>query len=178
MIISIRVQPYLADFIVNAFGAQPVSFPRKHNFNRILNLFLEKEQPSYSNYRRGETNLDIQLPYFEDKNVLSNFSISPVQERVFVSKMEDMFKLTFRDEMDQWMLCGISKIEAIHLFMEKHGLREDAIDMLLKDYQRFRDLKYKKNALLKKKKILSVKSAFCPDITNNSDNSNHNANMK
>lgn len=176
--ISIRVQPYLVDFITSLFGPQPISFPRKHNFNRMLNLFLEKEQPAFSNYRRGETNLEIQLPYFEDKNVLSNFSISPVQERVLVSKMEDLFKLTFRDEMDQWLLLGVTKIEAIHLFIDKHQLKEDSVDMLLKDYQRFRDCKYKKKASLKKKKILSVKSAFCPVVPITSDNSVLQANSK
>ena len=161
MSISIRLKPYLVDFMISIYGPQPIVFPRKDNFNRILNKFVEKDPPAYSNYSRGETNLEIQLPYFEDKNVLSNFSLSPVQESVLVSKIENVFKLTFRDEMDQWLLLGMLKIEAIHLFMEKHAIREDSIDMLLKDYQRFRNCFHQKNAY-KRKKILSVKSKFCP----------------
>ncbi len=159
--ISIRIQPYLVDFMVNVYGAQPIEFPRKDNFNRILNKFMEKDPATYSNYRRGDTNLEIKLPYFEDKNVLYNFSLSPHQENVLISKIENMFKLTFRDEMDQWLLLGVKRIDAIYLFMEKHCIREDAVDMLIKDYQRFRNYRRVKDHR-KAKKISSVKSHFCP----------------
>lgn len=159
--ISIRIQPYLVDFMQKIYGQQPIEFPRKDNFNRILSKFMEKEPPASTNYRRGDTNLQIKLPYFENVNVLYNFSLSAVQESVFVSKIENTFKLTFRDEMDQYLLLGLSKIESIHLFMEKYGIREDAIDMLQKDYQRFRNIRRVIN-FRKQKKISSVKSRFCP----------------
>ena len=159
--ISIRIQPYLVDFMEKIYGKQPIEFPRKDNFNRILSKFMEKEPPASTNYRRGDTNMEIQLTYFENVNVLYNFSLSSVQVAVFVSKIENTFKLTFRDEIDQYLLLGLNKIESIHLFMEKYGIREDAIDMLQKDYQRFRNFRRVIN-FRKQKKISSVKSRFCP----------------
>jgi len=161
MTISIRIQPYLVDFLTKVYGPQPIAFPRKDNFNRILNKFMDREPATYSSYHRSDTNLEIQLPYFEDKNVLSNFSLSPVQHSILVAKIEDMFKLTYRDEIDQCLLLGIKKIKAIHLFMEKYEIREQSVDMLLKDYHRFRNCRYQ-NKFQKHKKILSVKSRFCP----------------
>lgn len=159
--ISIRIQPYLVDFMVSIYGPQPIEFPRKDNFNRILEMFLDKEPATMSNYKRGDTNLTIKLPYFEDKNVLYNFNLTAVQEKILISKIEDRFRLSFRDEMDQYVLLGLSRIDSIYLFMEKHSIREDSIDMLKKDYQRFRNMKYSKN-FRKKQKISSVKSRFCP----------------
>ncbi len=159
--ISIRIQPYLVDFMVNIYGPQPIEFPRKDNFTRILHKFLDNDSPRYSRYRRGDSKLEIRLPYFEDKNVLSNFHLTPWQENVLISKIETIFRLTFRDEMDQMVLLGIRKIDAIHLFMENHEINEDSFDMLKKDYLRYRAnrriTRHRKN-----KKILSVKSAFCP----------------
>lgn len=161
MTISIRIQPYLVDFLESIYGSQPIVFPRKDNFNRILNKFLDREPARSSNYRRGDTNLEIKLPYFENKDVMYNFNLTTCQERILVNKIEDMFKLSFRDEIDQYLLLDIPRIDAIHLFMDNHKIREDAIEMLKKDYQRFRDSRYKKSAR-KHQKISSVKSRFCP----------------
>lgn len=161
MTIWIRIQPHLVDFLTAVYGPQPVAFPRKDNFNRILNKFMDKDPATYSSYHRSDTNFEIQLPYFEDKNVLSNFSLSPVQHTILVAKIENMFKLTYRDEIDQYLLLGLKKIEAIHLFMEKYKISEESIDMLLKDYHRFRNCRHQNN-FQKRKKILSVKSRFCP----------------
>jgi len=161
MTISIRIQPYLVDFLTAVYGPQPIAFPRKDNFNRILNKFMDREPATYSNYHRSDTNLEIQLPYFEDKNVLYNFSLSPIQESILIDKIENMFKLSFRDEIDQCLLIGIKKIDAVHLFMDKYKIREESIDMLLKDYHRFRQNRYQIN-FQKKQKKTSVKSRFCP----------------
>lgn len=159
--ISIRVQPYLVDFMVSIYGPQPIEFPRKDNFNRILNVFLDKEPESKSHYNPTETNLDILLPYFEDKNVLYNFHLSSVQKRILVRKIEDKFRLSFRDEVDQYLLLGFTRIEAIYFFMEKYNIREESIEMLKKDYHRFRNSKACKN-YRKKLKNSSVKARFCP----------------
>jgi len=159
--ISIRIQPHLVNFLESLFGSQPISFPRKNNFNRILNKFMEKEPATSSNYIRSDTNLEIQLPYFEDKNVLYNFNLSAIQESVLVDKIENTFKLTFRDEMDQYRLLEIKTFKAIQLFMEKYSINQDSYDMLIKDYQRYRNSRYVLDHR-KIKKISSVKSAFCP----------------
>jgi hypothetical protein len=162
MTISIRIQPYLVDFMESIYGPQPIEFPRKDNFNRILNKFLDKEPATSSRYRRDDTNLEIQLPYFEDKDVMYHFNLTACQERILANKIEDLFKLSFRDEIDQYLLLAVQRIDAIHLFMDKHKIREEAIDMLQKDYQRFRNSKNHKKQYHKHKKISSVKSRFCP----------------
>jgi hypothetical protein len=161
MTVSIWLRPHLVDFMVSIYGPQPIGFPRKDNFSLMLHKFLQKETPSYSRYRKGYAKLTMKLPYFEDKNVLSNFNLLPWQQATLISKIEVIFRLTFRDEINEFLLLGIKRKDAIYLFMEKHGISEDSFDMLKKDYHRYRICRRVKNHR-KDKKILSVKSAFCP----------------
>jgi hypothetical protein len=161
MSIKVRCRPHLVKFLEHLYGKQPIVFPRKDNFNKILNMMLGDNPEQSKTYNRTDVNLDIQLPYFENKNVLYNFELSSVQETKFIQKIEDLFTIVFRDEMDQWRLMGIKGIDALQLFMERYGISQDSIDMLIKDYYRYRKRRNAKD-FHNRKKNSSVKSRFCP----------------
>jgi len=143
------------------YGTQPIIFPRKDNFSLLLNYLLEKRPDNYTINNYGDNNLSIQLPYFEDKNVLYNYYLTPVKEQVMLNKIDELFKITFRTEMNQCLQYGLTKIDAIHVFMDKYRLPEDSVEMLVKDYHRFlKNVRLKK--FYKDRKIKSVKKPFCP----------------
>lgn len=139
--ITVRCAPHLVQFMTSLYGPQPITFPRKDNFSLLLNFLLEKEPENYCNFESGAEKLEIQLPYFEDKNVMYNYILTPLKESVFINKIDERFRLAFIDEMNKSTLLGINKIDSVHLFMDKYNLSEDCIDMLLKSYQRYIKLK-------------------------------------
>jgi hypothetical protein len=159
--INIRCEPYLICFMESLFGSQPILLPRKDNFALLLNYLLVKAPDYYVNTRHGYGTLQLQLPYFEDKNVLYHFYLSPVKEIIFIRKIEELFRVSFRTEMNQCILLGIKRIDAIHLFMDTYNLPESSIDMLLKDYQRYRN-GVRQKIFTENLKISSVKPRFCP----------------
>ena len=141
MTITVRCAPHLVRFMEAVYGPQPITFPRRDNFSLLLNFLVEKEPDNYSNYATGDVKLTVLLPYFEDKNVLYNYVLTPLKEVVFINKIDERFRIAFNDEMNKSTLLGISKIDSVHLFMDKFNLSEDCIDMLLKSYQRYIKLK-------------------------------------
>lgn len=135
--ISVRCAPHLVQFMTSIYGPQPINFPRKDNFSLLLNFLLEKEPMNYCNFESDLKELKILLPYFDDKNVLYNYILTPLKEAIFINKIDERFNLAFIDEMNKSTLLGINKIDSVHLFMDKYNLSEDCIDMLLKKYQRY-----------------------------------------
>ena len=161
MTITIRVRSYHKSFLTAIYGVEPLSFPRKDDFNRILNLLLTNNPPEYSAYDRSDVNLEIRLPFFEDKDVRSYFHLSPTREKILFDKIDDLFKIVFRDEMDQYTTMGVAVHTAVRLFMENYRLSEDTFDMLVKDYNRTK-VRRRVKKTRDRKNISSVKSRFCP----------------
>ncbi len=57
----------------------------------------------------NESCLIIQLPYFEDKNVMSNFFLSENSKRIFIKRVVQFFKITFHSEINKAILLKIKK---------------------------------------------------------------------
>ena len=153
--ININCPLYHIRFMESVYGAQPIVFPRRDNFSLLLNYLLEKRPDEYviSNY--GDNNLAIQLPYFEDKNVLYNYYLTPIKEQVIINKIDELFKVTFKSEMNECLLYKLSMVDSIHVFMDKFHIPEDNFDLLKKDYYRYRKIVRQKKYENKKKKLVS-----------------------
>ncbi|MFZ4546820.1 MAG: hypothetical protein ACOYN4_05275 [Bacteroidales bacterium] len=163
--ITVHCAPHLVRFMVAVYGPQPLQFPRKDNFSMLLNYLLEKESDAETTVDPHDEKLEIQLPYFENKNVLYNYVLTPMKESIFINKIDERFRLSFNDEMNRATLVGISKIDSVHLFMDSYNMPEDCIDMLLKSYQRYIKLKRYHRLSQKNKKISSVKGEYCPAVS-------------
>lgn len=123
------------------YGDQPLIIPRKDNLNRLINFLLRPPPKDWIPEHYGEFNLAVQLPYYEDKNVMVHYYLSEAAQRTVASRFDDMFNLEFRRHVDKLLLLGVTnQLDAIYSFMEAYQLPEDIISDLLKDYQRYRTM--------------------------------------
>ena len=93
-IIKIMCEPYLIKFLESLYGPSPITFPKNSNFNTILDVFLDKPPMNYQEADFGDKTLEIRLPYFENKNVLFNYYLSPTKQRVLINEIKKFFKIT------------------------------------------------------------------------------------
>gem|GEM_PF-1055911 len=117
--------------------SSPINFPKSHDFNNALDFLITKPPPKWENEDYGDRTLLIQLPFFEDKNVLSNWYLSIRAQRAFVNRVTKFFKVIFHAQMNQSLTLGLNKKDSIEVFMEKYNLTMDSWDMLEKDFNRF-----------------------------------------
>ena len=163
-IIRVKCEPYLVKFLETLYGKSPISFPKKSNFNSILDVFLDKPPLDYQEPEYGENTLEIRLPYFENKNVLFNFYLSPTKQRILIKEIWKFFKITFRGEISKHIVLGLDRQDAIQIFIEKYNLSQDCTDSLEKDFQRYVKLR-SYHRLFRNKKNSSVKDHDCPAVS-------------
>ncbi len=160
-IVQVNCEPYLIRFLETLYGPQPISFPRKSNFNAILDVFLDKPPFNYSEPDYGEHSLKILLPYFENKDIRSYNYLSPKKQVTFTKEIWKYFKISYRNEIAKYIVLGLDRKDAIELFIEKYNLSQDNWDLLEKDFQRYLNLRaYHK--LFRNNKSSSVKGTNCP----------------
>ena len=163
IIIRVKCDAYLVRFAVSMFGNLPLNFPKNSHFLNLLDVFLDKPPMDFQEPDYGPETLWIQLPYFQNKNVVYNNYLSPLKQRVFVKELRKYFKITFRSEVSQLIINGIEKQDALELFIEKYNLSQDCWDFLQKDFYRYVNLRYKRR-LFRNRKNTSVKDLVSPII--------------
>jgi hypothetical protein len=161
VIIRLECEPYLIKFLEKLYGPSPVNFPRKSNFNCILDVFLERTPPDFTRPDFGSRNLDIHLPFFELKDVRSYNYLSPTKEKIFIKEIWKYFKITYRGDIAKYIVLGLDRKDALDLFIEKYDLSQDCWDFLEKDFQRYLKIRSKKR-LFRNKIISSVEGHVCP----------------
>jgi hypothetical protein len=142
VIIKVQSEPYLIKFMEKLYGSSPLNFPKKSNWHTMLEYFLDKPPMNWIEPDFGEATMQIQLPFLENKNVLSNHYLSPVKQRVLTDEMKRFFKITFRTELSKMIVMGLQRQQALEIFIEKYGLSMDCWDFLEKDYQRYLKLRH------------------------------------
>jgi hypothetical protein len=155
IIIRVKCDAYLVRFAVSLYGNLPINFPKNSHFLNLLEIFIEKKPLDFKEPDYGNNMLWIQLPYFENKNIVFNNYLSPVKQQTFVNELRKYFKITFRKEVAQLIVHGIEKQDAINIFIEKYNLSQDCWDFLQKDFYRYLNLRDKRR-LFRTKKNTSV----------------------
>ena len=158
--INLSCEQHLIRFFETLYGPSPILFPKNSNFNTILDVFLDKPPLGYVEPNNCENTLTIQLPFLENKNVISNFYLSPTKKRIFVKELEKYFKITFRSEISKHIVLGLDRQDSIQIFIEKYNLSQDECDMLEKDFQRYLKLRCY-HRLFRNKTNSSVKGHDC-----------------
>lgn len=134
-------KPKLIIFAEALYGQQPLIIPRKDNLNRLINILLRTAPRDYKPTDYGNHNLQVQLPYYEDKDVRSWYFLSDRAQHTVVNRFDDLFTLEFRRHVDKMLLLGVkTQKDSIYSFIEKYNLPEDIVSDLLKDYQRYRNV--------------------------------------
>ncbi len=160
IVIKIKCDLYLVRFLEKLYGPSPISFPAQSNFNMFLDVFLSQPPLNYLEQDHGENTLLVQLPYFENKNVLSYYFLTQKAQQKFVDEIWKFFKITYRSEISKYIMVGLYRKDSIEMFIDKYNLPMDCWDMLEKDYQRYIQLSWKRR-LFKKNLNLSSKGAVC-----------------
>ena len=141
--LRVKCEPYLVKFLETLYGKSPVSFPKKSNFNAILDVFLEKQPLEYHEPDYGASTLIVLLPYFEQKDIRSYNYLSPIKQRIFIKEIWKFFKITYRGEIAKYVVMGLDRQDSLDLFIEKYNLSLDCWDFLEKDFQRYVKLRSK-----------------------------------
>ena len=161
IIIQVKCEPYMIKFLETLYGPSPISFPKKSNFNALLDVMLGKPPFNYTQADYGDKCLTIMLPYFENKDIRSFNYLTPRKQEAFIKEIWKFFKISYRCEIAKYVVLGLDRKDAIELFIEKYNLSLDCWDFLEKDFQRYRSLRsYHK--LFRKNKSSADKSSFCP----------------
>jgi hypothetical protein len=159
--VSFNADQYLVAFLEYIYGNQPITFPKQSDFNRQLFRMLEKPPKDYVYSSSKEDTLIVNVPYCSEKNVLYQHYLTDLNKKVLLDGVDDLFRITFHSEVNEWVILRVRIKDAIHLFMEKYGIDEQAFDMLLRDYGRYRHVEKVKEKRKSKKKS-SDSEAFCP----------------
>ena len=146
-----KCEPYLVKFLEFLYGPSPISFPRKSNFNLMLDAFLEKPPMECDTPDQGILNLAIRLPYFDNKDIRSYNYLPPKKQEIFAKEIWKFFKIIYRNEISKCLVMGLDRKDAIGLFIEKYDLSDDCWDSLEKDYQRHLTLRRKARLFRNKK---------------------------
>lgn len=121
--------------------SQPILFPSHHDFNTLLDFLISKPPKDWQDMEYGDHNLQIKLPYFDNKNVLSQWYLSRRNQAAFTKRVAQFFKVVFRGSINQSIILGFSKQDSIDIFMTQYNLPADTWDMLAKDYSRYLTLR-------------------------------------
>jgi hypothetical protein len=156
VIVTVKCQVYLIRFLEKLYGDQPISFPRRHEFNSMLDFFLSIPPSPFVEPDYGEMSLRIALPFFENKDIRSYNYLSDLKQQKFEKRINEFFKIHFHSSMDKHINLGFVRKDSIELFMDEYNLPADCIDLLDKDYARYVTIRWKRR-LFRNKKNSAVK---------------------
>lgn len=160
--IAVPCDKHMIQFYVALFGPMPIVFPKNHPFNNKLEYLLKRPPRDYVPHEINDESLIIQIPFFEAKNVLSNYYFSAGAVDIYKRAIHQFFTTTFIEEISLAKIAGFNLEDSLYAFMDKFELDGQMFDRLKKAEQRFRERKYYQSRRKKLNKNLSVKHRICP----------------
>ncbi len=138
--VTFKLDPFYQTFVRAYYDQFDLlfEFPKKDEFNILLDFLVMKQPGTPKSIDYGEHSFHVRLPNMEYKNVLVYNYISSTGSKLFVDRIEDLFKLIFHKHVDQAIhKIGLKKKDAIHTFMDKFNMGEYDPERLNKNYQRY-----------------------------------------
>jgi hypothetical protein len=144
--VAIKVKPYLKDYIIAIYGAEPVKITES---NKLAPLFIKRLCKVPENYKPIKDYSDyilFELPFNGDKNIRYNNYIPDAKQKYvaefFESECKSQFRMFMNENQDKF--SGVLK-DVIFEFMRIYDINsgEDTYETFKKDYYRFR-IKIKK----------------------------------
>ena len=136
--ISIPLKPYLRDYLIARFGAEPIRFPKGSDESiRLLDLL---NKPPIGRINKGAATFELPYSDFKDPRVYNYLSDNSIA--IFSRYLADIFWHDFRDQMraNERIYPGIQYKDSIGMFTEKYSIHPDSIEFetLKKHYYRHR----------------------------------------
>lgn len=162
--VKISMEPHLKAFLLAVYRQDPpIFFPKKDKLNDLIQLLLDKppRDCKHKPHPEGEY-LEVIIPYFEFKNIMSYHYLSADNQRIFCRRAKKLFWVTFEDFMDECFRQDLRRNDAINLFIDKYNIPVDSKieDMLRKEIYRSKKIfrKYPKREYHKTKKTGNISS--------------------
>jgi len=142
---SIRIEHYLAQYAKCKFDIDPksggVRIPDSFDLYHCVWQVMERRPRNYADPQ--DTNLTIWLPARRNidgviqKNPAYWNYISPRNARLVEKSLRRLFNWEFHHYVEEQLLCGATKVEAVRRFISRYDLGIDSEDALLKNLQRY-----------------------------------------
>lgn len=155
-IIYLKLDPYLAQWLIHEHGGTPVAFPKNSMENDIIELGLMKKPYLALPNEPGENKVPIALPYFKSKNVRYNNYLSLKSRNALQRCIRSRFVMTLWKDLYKFGYIGKKKQDLIWAWMETHGIEatDTNFNTIAKIYLRkrnvYRDAKRREEKRLEK----------------------------
>ena len=154
VLIHLKLDNYLAQWLINESGGVPVVFKKHSVENDILYCNL-KERPLFGRKDKpGEGKLPIALPYFKDRDPRKYCFLSKPARLALAECIRSRFVLELWKDLHRFGNIGKRKQDLIWAWMDAHGIEmtETNWNTIAKIYKRKRDIYRKKKQREKVKK--------------------------
>lgn len=142
VLIHLKLDNYLAQWLINESGGVPVVFKKHSVENDILYCNL-KERPLFGRKDKpGEGKLPIALPYFKDRDPRKYCFLSKPARLALTECIRSRFVLELWKDLHRFGNIGKRKQDLIWAWMDTHGIEatETNWNTIAKIYKRKRDI--------------------------------------
>ena len=146
VLIHLKLDNYLAQWLINESGGVPVVFKKHSVENDILYCNL-KERPLFGRKDKpGDGKLPIALPYFKDRDPRKYCFLSKPARLALAECIRSRFVLELWKDLHRFGNIGKRKQDLIWAWMDAHGIEmtETNWNTIAKIYKRKRDIYRKK----------------------------------
>ena len=154
-IVYVKLDSYLAQWLVHEHGGTPVVFPKNSYENDVLEVSLSTKPKDAVDDEPGEGKVPIAVPYFKNKNVRFNNYLPKSGQIAMQKSIRQRFVMALWQDLHKFGNIGKQRQELIYAWMEAHEieLTESNWNTIAKIYQRRQDVyrKQKKASLDSKK---------------------------
>ena len=154
VLIHLKLDNYLAQWLINESGGVPVVFKKHSVENDILYCNL-KERPLFGRKDKpGEGKLPIALPYFKDRDPRKYCFLSKPARLALAECIRSRFVMELWKDLHRFGNIGKRKQDLIWAWMDAHGIEmtETNWNTIAKIYKRKRDIYRKKKQRERAKK--------------------------
>ena len=149
--VYIKLEAWLAQWVIHEMGGNPINFSRKSVEHQILRMSLMKRPDNVRPDFPGENKVAIELPYFKKIDVRVYNHLPKSGKNAIKRCIRNRFVIELWQDLHQFGYIGRRKQDLIYAWMEAHGIEptETNFFALQKIYQRKRHAyqvqKYREN---------------------------------
>ena len=139
--IYIKLEPWLAQWVINEQGGNPLAFNRNSTEHKILEMSLIRQPYGVSPDLPGENKVAVELPHFKYKDVRVYNHLPQNAKRAIKQCIRNRFVIELWQDLHTFGYIGKRKQDIIYAWMEAHGIdaTETNFFALQKIYQRKRE---------------------------------------
>lgn len=142
VLIHLKMETYLAQWLINESGGSPVVFKKNSAENDILRINLKKRPLFGRKDKPGEGKVPVALPYFKDKDPREYNFLSKPARLALTECIRTRFVMELWKDLHRFGNIGKRKQDLIWAWMDAHGIEatETNWNTVAKIYMRKRDI--------------------------------------